>query len=95
MYQIKQLTRDEKDDFLAQHPQAVVRDYQIHDDDLSIGFYDTYEEAQTEVRAWEGRDAVQEAIDTRLDSLAESLIALGNTYGLEEDEIRSMMKASI
>ena len=95
MYEIKELTQDDKDDFLAQHPQAVVRDYQIHDGSLSIGFYDTYEEAQTEVHAWEGRDAVQEAIDIRLDSLVESLIALGNTYGLEADEVRNMMKASI
>ncbi len=94
-YTIKELSQEEVDDMRIQSPYATIGKYQLMDDEISLGYEDTREEAEAEIRKWEGRDAIRDTINDKLPVLLEELDQQASWYGLDSAEVHSMLKESI
>ena len=95
MYEIKQLSQEEISDLQLQYPYTDIKEYQLLDDGMCLGYTLTYDEAQDEIRKWEGRGAIQSTIDDKLPYLIDELERQGSFYGLESAEIHDMLRNAV
>ena len=95
MYEIKQLSQEEIDNLRIQFPYTDIQEYQLLDNDMTLGYFSTSDEATLEMRRWEGRDAIRDAIDDKLPYLVDELERMGSWYDIDSAEVRDMLRGSV
>lgn len=95
MYEVRQLSLEEIEALRIQSPYADIKEWQLLGDNVSLGYFSTADEAALEVSQWQGRDAVQSAIDEKLPYLIDELERVASWYGLDSAEIRNMLRAAV
>lgn len=95
MYEVKHLSQEEMEALRAEFPFADIKEYQVREDGTALGYCSTVEEADAEVRKWEGRDAIREIIEDQIPVLIDELERRGSWYGLESTEIHDMLRDAV
>ncbi len=95
MYEVKQLSPEEMEALRAQFPYTDVKEYQVLDDGISLGFFSTADEAALEADKWRGREVIDDIIKDRLPGLIDALEQLGDQYGIDSTEVHSMLREAI
>jgi len=67
----------------------ILRSFMLTDEDGDVLCYrPTREEAEEEVKRWQGRDA----ISPKVEEFVDEMIAFGKQYDLDEDEVVKMIR---
>ena len=95
MHEIKQLTQEEKNEIIAQFPGAVPKEYQLLDDEITYGFYDTYEEAVDASKEIDLDKEIGRRVDYFVENLESDLVSRAQALGIDRGELRRRIKDSI
>ena len=95
MYVVKQLSQDEITSLELQFPYSTIREFQILEDGMALGYAGTREEADAEMKKWEGRDAIRDTIEEKLPILLDELEQQGSWYGISSTEVHDMLKGAL